>query len=71
MSFYLNIAEGWSRKSITERKRFFEIARGSIIEIDAVLDLCIELNYGKNENLQSLGEYMQRTFSMLTRMING
>ena len=71
MSVYLNIAEGCSRKSITERKRFFEISRGSIIEIDAVLDLCIELNYGKNENLQSLGEYMQRTFSMLTRMING
>jgi len=71
LSVYLNIAEGCSRKSLTERKRFFEISRGSIIEIDAVLDLCVELNYSKKENLQSLGEYMQRIFSMLTRMIGG
>jgi four helix bundle protein len=52
---YLNIAEGCSRKSLAERKRFFEISRGSIIEIDAVLDL---------------SEDLQRTFSMLTKMIN-
>ena len=29
LSVHLNIAEGCSRKSITERRRFFEIARGS------------------------------------------
>jgi four helix bundle protein len=69
LSVYLNIAEGCSRKSVAERKRFFEISRGSIIEIDAVLDLAIELNYNKKENLQSLGKYMERTFSMLTKMI--
>jgi four helix bundle protein len=70
LSVYLNIAEGCSRKSVVERKRFFEISRGSIIEIDAVSDLCEKLNYNKKENLQSLGEYMQRTFSMLTKMID-
>ena len=32
---HLNIAEGASRKSEVERKRYFEIARGSIVEIDA------------------------------------
>lgn len=69
LSVYLNIAEGCSRKSIVERKRFFEISRGSIIEIDAVLDLAIELDYNKKENLQTLGDFMQRTFSMLTKMI--
>ena len=68
-SGYLNIAEGCSRKSLAERSRFFEISRGSIIEIDAVLNLCIELNYGKKENIQKLGELMQRTFSMLTKML--
>ena len=68
LSVYLNIAEGCSRKSVTERKRFFEISRGSIIEIDAVLDLAVKLNYNKKENLQLLGEYMQRTFSMLSKM---
>ena len=69
LSVYLNIAEGCSRKSVAERKRFFEISRGSIIEIDAVLDLSTELNYVEKENINALGEYMQRTFSMLTKMI--
>lgn len=69
LSVCLNIAEGASRKSATERKRYYEIARGSIIEIDAALDISAELKYCKKENLKSLGEFMQRTFSMLSKMI--
>jgi four helix bundle protein len=69
LSVYLNIAEGCSRKSVTERKRYYEIARGSIIEIDAALDISAELEYCKKENLQSLGEFMQRTFSMLSKLL--
>jgi len=34
-------------------KKIFEISGGSIIEIDVVLGLCIELNYSKKENIQS------------------
>ena len=70
LSVYLNIAEGCSRKSLVERKRFFEISRGSIIEIDAVLDVCVDLGYIKKENIQQLGEFMQRTFSMLSKMLS-
>ena len=32
LSVHLNIAEGNSRKSVAERKRFYEISRGSVIE---------------------------------------
>ena len=39
LSVHLNIAEGCSRKSILERKRFFEISRGSVIEIDAAIGI--------------------------------
>jgi four helix bundle protein len=39
LSVHLNIAEGASRKSEAERKRYYEISRGSVIEIDAALDM--------------------------------
>ena len=68
LSVYLNIAEGCSRKSLAERKRFFEISRGSLVEIDAIFDLSTELNYSKKESMLLLGELMQRTFSMLSKM---
>jgi len=51
VSVHLNIAEGASRKSDAERKRFFEIARGSVIVIDAVLDIAACLEYLENYNL--------------------
>ena len=63
------IAEGASRKSVAERKRYYEVARGSIIEIDAALDVSNELKYCNKENLQLLGSLMQRTFSMLSKML--
>ena len=70
LSVCLNIAEGASRKSGIERKRYYEVARGSIIEIDAALDISAELKYCTKESLQLLGNLMQRTFSMLSKMLN-
>jgi four helix bundle protein len=69
MSVHLNLAEGSSRKSQTERKRYYEIARGSIIEIDAALDICFGLNYLSIETMQPTGDLMVRTFRMLSSMI--
>ncbi len=51
LSVHLNIAEGASRKSEVERKRFYEISRGSIVEIDAALDIDKELKYLDNIDL--------------------
>jgi four helix bundle protein len=53
-SIHLNIAEGCSRKSNTERKRFFEIARGSLIEIDTAFGLAIDLEYISREKLDNI-----------------
>ena len=69
LSVHLNLAEGCSRKSGTERKRFFEISRGSIIEIDTALDICFGLDYLSIEEMQQTGELMVRTFQMLSAMI--
>lgn len=69
VSVYLNIAEGSSRKSETERKRYYEIARGSVIEIDAALDIAYDLEYLKNFDTVKLGETMVLSFKLLTGLI--
>ena len=67
---YINLAEGFSRKSEVERKRFFEVSRGSIIEIDAALDVAEDMAYCKREDLIELGKCPIRTFSMLPKLIS-
>jgi four helix bundle protein len=70
LSVHLNIAEGSSRKSEIERKRYYEVSRGSIIEIDAAFDIAHDLNYLSDIKMDTLGEQMIRCFKMLTAMIN-
>ena len=43
LSVKLNLAEGSSRKSLNERRRFYEVARGWVVEIDAVLETAVDL----------------------------
>jgi four helix bundle protein len=45
LSIKLNLAEGASRRSPVERKRFIEVARGSLIEVDAILETAVDLKY--------------------------
>ena len=70
VSVRLNLAEGSSRKSLQERKRFYEIARGSLIEIDAAFEICVGLSYLKEGDLQNVGVLLNRVFAMLTKMIS-
>lgn len=69
LSVHLNIAEGASRKSEGERKRFYEIARGSLIEIDAALDIAKDLFYLERILVEPLGKYLINCFKMLCGMI--
>src|ERR1700743_2421933 len=70
LSVHLNVAEGASRRSELERKRFYEIARGSVIEIDAALDVAFDLGYCEIENLEPLGESLIKCFKYLSGLIN-
>jgi four helix bundle protein len=70
LSVHLNIAEGSSRKSLPERKRFCEIARGSLIEVDTGFDIAVGLQYIDQEKLESIGSYLVRCFQMLSKMID-
>jgi four helix bundle protein len=69
LSVFLNIAEGSSRKSLAERKRFYEIARGSLVEVDAALDICMELNYTSLQNSSKLAVLIINIFKKLSKMI--
>ena len=69
LSVHLNIVEGSSRKSTAERKRFYEIARGSVIEIDAAIDIANALEYFRNMAIEELGEKIIRCFGMLSGLI--
>jgi four helix bundle protein len=64
-----NIAEGASRKTEVERKRYYEISRGSIIEIDAALNIASDLEYLQNINIELPGKNMVSCFRMPTGMI--
>ncbi|MBC7827384.1 MAG: four helix bundle protein [Chitinophagaceae bacterium] len=69
LSVHLNIAEGCSRKSTTERNRYFEIARGSVIEIDSAIDIAYKLAYSTMDRLKPVGESIINTFKLLSGMI--
>ena len=70
LSVHLNVAEGCSRKSATERKRFYEIARGSVIEIDTAFDIAFNLGYTSKEKLADLGILLIRCFQLVSKMIS-
>ena len=69
LSVHLNIAEGCSRRSMPERKRFFEISKGSVIEIDTAIDMAMELNFINKEETILIGETIIRCFQLLSKMI--
>ena len=69
LSVKLNMAEGSTRKSIVERKRFYEISRGSVVEIDAALETAIDLKYFEISDLEIMGNLLNKCFAMLTKLI--
>ena len=66
-SVQLNISEGCSRKSLAERKRFFEIARGSLVEIDSIFDIAFDLGYFRAEDLKETGTLLKEYFKCLAK----
>ena len=69
LSVHLNLAEGASRKSLAERKRYYEISRGSLIEVDTAIGIAFELQYITSTEIQVLGEVIINTFKLLSGLI--
>lgn len=65
-----NIAEGASRNSEIEFKRFLEIAMGSLFEIETQVVIIEELQLVKKEELESIFELLDKQGKMINGLIN-
>ena len=69
VSISANIVEGASRKSLIERKRFFEIARSSLVEVDNHIELAKELGCLDSKELKEIDERLNELFAKLSKFI--
>ena len=69
-SIPLNIAEGNGKRSLKDRNRFLDIARGSALECASIQDVLTATNGLLNdEQHRDLKQMLKRIVSMLTRLI--
>ncbi len=64
----LNIAEGNGKKSIADRQRYFQIARGSILECAAAQDILQATDAMSEEECLKGKILIERIASMLSKM---
>ncbi len=63
-----NIAEGYGRHHWQENTQFCRHARGSLLELIAQIDVCMDEQYAENEHLESL---RNRDALTLLKLLNG
>ena len=68
-SIALNIADGNGKRSVMDRARFLDIARGSALESAACLDVLVARKHLTPFDLQPGKERLLRIVSMLTKLI--
>ena len=64
-----NIAEGSSRKTKPEKRRFFEVSRSSVVEIDTQIEIALVIEYIQKNDVAGLESYLERVFMMLTKLM--
>ena len=61
-----NLAEGSGRTSAKDQAHFFEMAFGSLMEVDCQMDIARELEYVTREEQNTLEEQVRRVAAMLS-----
>lgn len=70
LSISNNIAEAAARKSSAERKRFYEVARSSDVEVDNCLEVMLIAGYVQKEELAAIEDTVEQIFKLLSKMID-
>jgi len=68
VSILSNISEGAARNSKKEKRRFYEIACASLVEVDAQIEIAIELKFISESDLQELASLVNECFAMLSKL---
>lgn len=68
VSIASNLSEGAARSSGKERRRFYEIARSSLVELDTQLEISKSINFIPQDELDGLGELLNKIFANITSL---
>lgn len=64
-----NIAEGASRSTLKDRRRFYQIARSSLVELDTQINISIELGFISINQVKVIEQIVNEVFAMLSKML--
>ncbi len=67
-SVILNISEGNGRRSVKERRRFFDIAIGSAQEVSAIFDVAVAFGYMSCDRSDYLQDQLLQVVKMLYKL---
>lgn len=70
ISVISQIAEGYFRKSIKDKKRFLEIANGSLLELESDVEVSLELRFINQKDYLTLSNKIGEVGFLLSKYFN-
>ena len=69
VSICLNISEGSARKTAPDRRRFYEISRSSLVEVDSQIEVALMLSYITQSDITEIEKIANELFAKLSKLI--